>query len=188
MSGMSTNRRKQQARQRGAQQRAARQARRERAAELFAQGRSQAEVARELDVSGQSASRWHTRWQADGATALRTRGPTGRRPKVPDTALAAIEQALLEGALAHGFATDVWTLERIAVVIQGLTGVGLSDPSVWRLLRERLGWTVQRPERKAKERDEQAIQHWVAHEWPRIKKGRARNRPGLSSSTNRASR
>jgi transposase len=185
---MSTNRRKQQARQRATQERAARQARRERAAELFARGRSQAEVARQLDVSRQSASRWHTRWQADGTTALRTRGPTGRRPKVPDTALEAIEQALLEGALTHGFPTDVWTLDRIAVVIQGLTGATLSNPSVWRLLRGRLGWTVQRPERQATERDEQAIQHWVAHEWPRIKKGHAQHRPGSSSSTSRASR
>jgi transposase len=78
---MSTNRRKQQARQRAVKERAARQARRERAAELFAQGRTQAEVARQLDVSRQSASRWHARWQADGTTALRTRGPTGRRPR-----------------------------------------------------------------------------------------------------------
>jgi transposase len=188
MPAMSTNRRKQQARQRGAQQRAERQARRERAAELFAQGRSQAEVARELDVSRQSASRWHTRWQADGATALRTRGPTGRRPKVGDDQLEGIEQALVEGALAHGFATDMWTLDRIATVIQGLTGVALSNPSVWRLLRGRLGWSVQRPQRQAKERDDEAIQHWVAHEWPRIKKGPAQNRPGSSSSTSRASR
>jgi transposase len=188
MPAMSTNRRKQQARQRGAQQRASRQVRRERAAELFAQGRSQAEVARQLDVSRQSASRWHAGWQASGATALRTRGPTGRRPKVADDQLEGIERALLEGALAHGFATDVWTLDRIAVLIQGLTGVALSNPSVWRLLRERLGWSVQRPQRQAKERDEEAIQHWVAHEWPRIKRGRAQNRPGSSSSTNRASR
>ena len=134
---MSTNRRKQQARQRAAQERVARQGRRERAAQLFAQGRTQAEVARQLDVSRQSASRWHTRWQADGTTALRTRGPTGRRPKVPDTALEGIEQALLEGALAHGFPTEVWTLDRIAVLIQGLTGVALSNPSVWRLLHQR---------------------------------------------------
>jgi transposase len=185
---MSTNRRKQQARQRAAKERAARQARRERAAELFAQGHSQAEVARELDVSRQSASRWHAGWRADGTTALRSRGPTGRRPKVPDSALEPIERALLEGALAHGFPTDVWTLERIAVVIQGLTGVQLSNPSVWRLLRGRLGWTVQRPQRQAKERDEEAIQHWVTHQWPRIKRGHAQNRPGLSSSTSRASR
>ena len=185
---MSTNRRKQQARKRGVRQRAERQARRERAAELFAQGRTQAEVAAELDVSRQSASRWHARWQADGTAALRTRGPTGRPPKVPDTALEGVEQALLEGALAHGFATDIWTLERIAVVIQGLTGVALSNPSVWRLLRERLGWSVQRPQRQAKERDEEAIQHWVAHEWPRSNKGPAQDRPGLSSSTNQAAR
>ena len=185
---MSTNRRKQQARQRGARQRAERQARRERAAELFAQGRSQAEVARELDVSRQSASRWHAGWHAAGAPGLQSRGPTGRRPKVADDQLEAIQQALLEGALAHGFTTDVWTLDRIAVVIQGLTGVALSNPSVWRLLRHRLGWSVQRPQRQAKERDQEAIQHWVAHEWPRIKKGPARNRPGLSSSTNQASR
>jgi transposase len=113
-----------QARARAAQEQAARQARRERAAELFAQGRTQAEVARELDVSRQSASRW----QADGTAALRMRGPTGRRPKIPDSALEGIEQALLEGALAHGFPTDVWTLDRIAVVIQGLTAVRRARP------------------------------------------------------------
>jgi transposase len=185
---MSTNRRKQQARQRAARERTERQARRERAAELFAQGRSQAEVARDLDVSRQSASRWHAGWQAAGTTGLQSRGPTGRRPKIADAQLAVIEQALLQGALAHGFATDVWTLDRIGVVIQGLTGVRLSNPSVWRLLVGRLGWSVQRPQRQAKERDEEAIQHWVAQEWPRSKKGRAQNRPGLSSSTSRASR
>jgi transposase len=187
MPGMPTNRRKQTPQARAARDRLARQARRERAAELFAQGRSQAQVARELDLSRQSASRWHARWQADGTTALRTRGPTGRRPKVADDQLEGIQQALLEGALAHGFDTDVWTLERIAVVIQDLTGVELSNPSVWRLLRGRLGWTVQRPQRQAKERDQQAIQHWVAHAWPRSNRGRAQRRPGLSSSTSRAS-
>jgi transposase len=185
---MSTNRRKQQARARATQARAARQGRRERAAELFAQGLSQVEVARQLDVSRQSASRWHAGWQASGTTGLQSRGPTGRRPKVADDQLEGIEQALLEGALAHGFPTDVWTLDRIALVIQGLTGVQLSNPSTWRLLRQRLGWTVQRPTRQAKERDDQAVQHWVAHEWPRIKRGQPQNRPGLSSSTNPASR
>jgi transposase len=170
---MSPNRRKQPTQQRAAGDRLARQARRERAAELFTQGRSQTQVADQLGVSRQSAGRWHAGWRADGTQALRSRGPTGRRPKVPDHALDAIEQALLEGALAHGFDTDVWTLDRIAVVIQDLTGVALSNPSVWRLLRGRLGWSVQRPQQQAKERDEQAIQHWVQHEWPRIKKGRA---------------
>jgi transposase len=47
-----------------------------------------------------------------------------------------------------GFPTQVWTLDRIAVVIHGQTGVALSNTSVWRLLRGRLGWSAQRPQRQ----------------------------------------
>ncbi|WP_405968181.1 winged helix-turn-helix domain-containing protein [Streptomyces sp. NBC_00015] len=52
------------------------------------------------------------------------------------------------------------------------TGVVLSRASVWRLLTGRLGWSLQRPERRAVERDESEIARWIAHEWPRIKRGR----------------
>jgi transposase len=62
-------------------------------------------------------------------------------------------------------------LDRVVQVIQRTTGVWLSRPSAWRLLTQRLGWSLQRPERQARERDEEAIARWVAHEWPRIKKG-----------------
>jgi transposase len=122
--------------------RAARQARRMRAAELFAQGRSQAEVARELGVSRESARRWHERWRTGGADALQSRGRTGPDPKLADAQLPGIEQALLEGAKAAGFDNDLWTLDRIAVVIERLTGVRLPAGSVWRLLHQRLGWSA----------------------------------------------
>jgi transposase len=168
--------------------RVAREARRLRAAELFAQGRSQAEVAGELGVSRQSAHVWHTAWRQGGVDALRSRGPTGPAPKLSDAQLAQIEEALLAGAMANGFDTDLWTLERVAVVITQLTGVRHHPGHVWVILRRRLGWTLQRPERRASERDEEAIARWVAHEWPRIKKGQPQNRPGSSSSTNRPSR
>jgi len=171
-----------------AEERAAREARRLQAAELYAQGHTQAEVARELGVSRQAVSRWHARFEQGGVDALRSRGPSGPDPKVSDVQLAKVEQVLLEGAIAAGFDTDLWTLERVAVVIERLAGVGYHPGHVWSILHKRLGWTVQRPERRAIERDEQAIQHWVQHEWPRIKKGQPRNRPGLSSSTNRPSR
>jgi transposase len=90
--------------------------------------------------------------------------------------------------MANGFDTDLWTLERVAVVITQLTGVRYHPGHVWSILRHRLGRTLQRPERRARERDEQTIARWVQQEWPRIKKGPAQNRPGLSSSTNRPSR
>ena len=171
-----------------AEQRAALEARRLQAAELFAQGRSQAEVAHELGVSRQSAHVWHARFTQGGVDALRSRGPTGPDPRLSVAQLATVEEALLAGAMANGFDTDLWTLERITVVIAQRTGVRYHPGHVWVILRQRLGWTLQRPERRASERDEEAIQRWVAQAWPRIKKGPPQKRPGSSSSTNRPSR
>jgi transposase len=175
-------------RSRPAEERAALEARRLQAAELFAEGRTRAEVAQRLGVSRQSAHVWHAAWRQGGVDALRSRGPSGPDPKLSAAQLAKVEQALLQGARANGFATDLWTLERVAVVITQLTGVRYHPGHVWVILRHRLGWTLQRPERRASERDEEAITRWVQQEWPRIKKGQPQNRPGSSSSTNRPSR
>ena len=122
-----------------AEQRAARQARRLQAAELFAQGRSQAEVAHQLGVSRQSAHVWHTRFEQGGVDALRSRGPTGPDPKLSDAQLAQVQEALLAGAMANGFDTDLWTLERITVVITQLTGVRHHPGHVWSILRHQFG-------------------------------------------------
>ncbi|MER6434443.1 winged helix-turn-helix domain-containing protein [Streptomyces sp900105245] len=62
-------------------------------------------------------------------------------------------------------------MERVGVVVERVAGVVLSRESMWRLLTGRLGWSPQRPERRAIERDESEIARWIAHEWPRIKKG-----------------
>ena len=75
---------------------------------------------------------------------------------------------LLEGATANGFTGELWTLDRIATVIERLTGVRHHPAHVWALLRHRLGWTVQRPARRAAERDQAAIDGWVKERWPRI--------------------
>jgi transposase len=146
------------------------QARRLRAAELFAARVHAAEVARQLGVSRQAASRWHAAWKAGGANALASRGPTGPMPRLSDAQLVEVEQALRKGAVANGFVGQLWTLDRIALVIGRLTGVRHHPAHVWAILRYRLGWTVQRPRRRAAERDQAAIDHWVAADWPRIKK------------------
>ena len=101
-----------------------------------------------------------------------TVGPTGHTPRLSDAQLAAVRQALRQGARAHGFDTDHWTLERIATVIEQETGVAYHPGHVWKLLRRRLGWRLQRPARRAIERDEQAIRRWVESDWPRIRQKR----------------
>jgi transposase len=115
------------------------ESRRLRAAELFAAGVHQAEVARQLDVSAQAVSVWHGRWQRGGPEALQSRGPSRPSPRLSDAQLATVEQALLEGATANRFTGELWTLERIAMVIERLTGVRYHPAWVWALLRHRLG-------------------------------------------------
>ena len=159
------------------------EARRLRAAELFAAGVRQAEVARQLEVSAQAVSVWHRRWWAGGSDGLRSRGPSGPPPRLSDAQLATVEQALLEGATANGFTGELWTLDRVAVVIERLTGVRYHPAWVWALLRHRLGWSVQRPRRRAAERDEAAIQRWVKERWPAIKQTPNDAEPAWSSST-----
>jgi transposase len=153
------------------------------AAELFAAGVRQAQVARQLEVSAQAVSVGHARWKEGGTDALRSRGPSGPTPRLSDAQLATVEQALLKGAGAHGFTGELWTLDRIAIVIERLTGVRYHPAWVWALLRHRLGWSAQRPVRRAAERDQAAIDRWVKERWPQIKQTPNGAEPAWSSST-----
>jgi transposase len=94
-----------------------------------------------------------------------------------------VEAVLLQGTTANGFTGELWTLERIATVIERLTGVRYHPAWVWALLHHRLGWTVQRPKRRAAERDHDAIDRWVKKDWPRIKQTPNGAEPAWSSST-----
>ena len=143
-----------------------------RAARLFEQGTSQTEVAHRLGTSRQNAHRWHRHWQQGGRAALRAAGRAGRTPKLDARARRQVERALLQGALAHGFDSDLWTCKRVVIVIERLTGVRHHPSHAWRILRA-MGWTLQRPERRAAERDEDAIARWVKQDWPRIRQKRA---------------
>jgi transposase len=139
--------------------------RRLRAADLFAHGATQAEVAHTLGASRQSALVWYRRWRAGGAQALQGASRAGRRPRLSADQLDQVEQALMAGARAHGYDTDLWTLARVAQVIQQVTGISYHPGHVWRLLR-RLDWTPQRPARRAVERDDEQIARWIAEDWP----------------------
>lgn len=148
------------------------EARRLRAARLFAKGARQADAVHRLRVSRQTASRWYQAWRRDGEAGLRGAGRAGRKPRLDAAALKRLEAALLQGPTAWGFATHLWTLQRIALVIGKLFHVRYSVPQTWRLLHQ-LGWSRQRPARRARERDEPTIARWVRTTWPRIKKGRS---------------
>jgi len=156
--------------------------RRKQAAKLFRRGKSQADVARELEVSRQSVSRWHADWTSGGTGALRAAGRAGRLPELDQADLRRVERRLERGPLHNGYPTDMWTLQRVAEVIEDETGVAYHPGHVWRLLRQ-MGWSRQRPARRAVERNDEAIANWVKHDWPRIKKTPGAQGPGSASRT-----
>ncbi len=159
------------------------QNRRMAAADMFARGKRQVDVVDKLGVSAQTASRWHRTFLAEGKKGLAGAGRAGRLPKLSDEQLAQVEQALLQGPRANGFPTEMWTLARVANLIETVTGIRYGQTQTWTLLRERLGWSKQRPARRAVERDDEAIATWVKQDWPRIKKARGAAAPGSSSKT-----
>ena len=151
--------------------------RRMRAAEMFRAGKRQVDVAAALGVSAQTASRWHRDWLAGGKQALAGADRAGRKRWLSDERVAEVEVALADGPKANGYPTDMWTLARVAEVIERVTGVRYSQTQTWTILRERLGWTRQRPARRAVERNDEAIERWVKQDWPRIKKAPGAEEP-----------
>jgi transposase len=161
--------------------------RRRHAARLFAAGKeTQGAIARRLGVSRQSVMRWYQAWRQGGRTALRAAGRAGRKPRLSPEQMPEIEAALRQGPRAHGFRTNLWTLSRVARLIKHLTGVQYHPGHVWRLLGA-LEWTLQRPAKRAKERNEAAIEHWKTTRWPVVKKTLGADGPGSSSRTRAAS-
>jgi len=160
--------------------------RRMRAVRLFEEGETQASVARRLGVSRTTAMRWGQAWEEEGREGLRAAGRAGRKPRLSTEQWEDVEVVLLEGPVAFGYATEFWTLPRVAEVIQAVTGVGYHPGHVWRMLRK-LGWSRQKPTTRARERDEQAIERWVKTTWPALKKTPRAKGPRSSSSTRAAS-
>jgi transposase len=144
---------------------AALEARRMQAAQLFAQGHPPATIVHRFQVSWQTASRWYHTWKRHGRARLRAAGRAGRKPRLGARAHRALTAALLQGARSWGFASDLWTLERVVTVIARKFHVPYSLAQTWRLLGQ-LGWSRQRPARRAQERDEGAIARWVRVRWP----------------------
>jgi transposase len=159
--------------------------RRKRAAAMFEKGAMAAEVARRVGVSRQAATRWKSTWQQGGDAALASKGAAGRKPRLNEEQHQQIIDALLEGPVARGYRTHLWTLPRVALLIEDLTGVSYHSGHVWHLLRT-LNFSCQRPTRRAIERDEKKIAHWKRYTWPKLKKKPSGRAAPLSASTRAA--
>lgn len=151
-----------------------REGRRLRAFELKQEGWSQQSIARALGVGKSAVSQWMKRArEGGGKEALRKRFSPGAPPRLDADQRARLFRLLDKGAVAHGFRGEVWTCQRVAQLIKREFGVGYHPAHVSRILK-RMGFSWQKPDRLADQRDEDAIQEWREKRWPELKKGRSR--------------
>jgi transposase len=149
------------------------QNRRHQAVALLEKGFSPVDIAKRLHVDRRSVRRWKAAHRRHGLQGLRARPASGRPPKLDDASKRQLERYLFQGAQAQGFSTPLWTCPRILQVIRRQFHVEYHVDHVGRLLQS-LGWSPQKPERQARERDERGIRRWVKRDWPLIKKKPAR--------------
>lgn len=142
--------------------------RRLRGAKLLARGVTKSEVARQLEVARQTVAAWERRLTEGGHESLK-RGTLGRPRQLEPEQERELGKLLMAGALAAGYPTELWTLPRIGKVIAERFSVEYSNGHLWHLLR-RLGFSCQKPEKRATQRNEEEIVRWKRHTWPGLKK------------------
>jgi transposase len=139
---------------------------RRRAVKLADEGLHRGAICAELDIAPSTAWRW-IKLHRQGELVVEM--SCGRRLRLTPEQVVLLEEKLLSGPEACGYETPLWTLARIADVIFKSTGVCYSTNHISHLMRG-LGWSCQKPARRAKERNEEAIVGWVRDEWPAVKK------------------
>ena len=149
---------------------------------LLQEGMHPSEVAQQLNVCHRSVGRWAKAYAEQGRAGLRKAGRAGRKPRLSGEDLRRLERGLLRGPEALGYETPLWTSGRVADLIEREFGVRYHPGHVWRIL-VRLGWSCQRAEGRARERNEEAIRHWKKVRGPALKKKPARRGARSSSST-----
>lgn len=145
------------------------EARRMIAARLFVQGKSLTEVAATIGCSKSSASRWRHAWEQGGVKALRPKPNPGPKPKLNPQEQRRLVAALKQGTRHWGYAPAGWTGPLVRDLVRRLFGVLYHVDYIGPLLHK-LGWSAQKPEQRARERNERAIARWRRAELPRLKK------------------
>lgn len=147
-----------------------REGRRLRAWELHEQGWRQCAIAAALGVTSGAVCQWMRRARdGGGPEALRQRKAPGGRSRLSAAQQSQVLAWLREGAEAHGFRGDLWTRKRVAVLIERELGIRYHPGHVSKLLQS-WKWSSQKPDKRARQRDEAAIEEWVKERWPAIKK------------------
>ena len=140
-----------------------------RAGRLLQKGKTVAEIALDVGVARQTVYTWKALFNDGGIDALRAVPSRGRPARLDDAQREDLRRAILQKPTEHGFGTELWTLKRVGVVIKRLHGVKFGQTQIWRILGS-LGFSPQKPNKRAIERNEDVVRSWTRSTWPALKK------------------
>ena len=153
----------------------------------IAAGESDAQVAARFRVTKMSVNRWRRAFVVGGVSALASKGAAGNRPLLTEDQQRELLALIEQGAAAHGYLDQRWTLARLRALIKERFAVDYRSSGGLHEMLTRLGASWQVPTRRAVERDEEAIAAWREETWPDIK-GRPRSAARMSASRTKPAR
>jgi len=142
---------------------------RHRAAIAVLEGMPVVDVASAYQVDRRTICRWLSRFENEGQSGLHRKSGSGRPRKLEELSEQELYNIILQGAVAFGYETDLWTVARLRRVIADEFEIQLSKNTIWRRLRD-AGLTYQKPEREYYEIDEAARKKWLRYEVPKIRR------------------
>ena len=140
-----------------------------RAGRLLQKGKKPAQIALDVGVARQTVYTWKTIFDEGGIDALRAVPLRGRPAQLDAAQLDEVRRAVLQNPTEHGFGTELWTLKRVGVVIKRMHGIKFNQTQIWRILGS-LGFSPQKPDKRAIERNEDVVRNWKRNKWPALKK------------------
>lgn len=155
------------------------------AGRLLKKGKKPSDVAHAVGVARQTVYTWKSVLDEGGIDALRAMPAPGRPARLDEWQLKDLRRTLLQKPSEYGFDTELWTLKRVGLLIQQRYGVKFGLTNIWLILGA-LGFSAQKPERRAIERNPDAVRHWKQHTWAALKKKPSGRGVKSSSSTSQA--
>tara|TARA_B110001454_G_C12658519_1_gene408493 strand:+ start:186 stop:665 length:480 start_codon:yes stop_codon:yes gene_type:complete len=143
--------------------------RRLQAGKMFEKGVSQVRISQKFTVSRAAVCQWYTMWKTDKKKGLKSRGLPGFDSKLTEEKKKKLKNIILNGPIKSGYVTDFWTINRVRAVTKKQLNVDLGYTRIWNTVLS-LGFSCQKPERRARERNEKAIVDWKQNTFPRLKK------------------
>ena len=114
-------------------------------ADFLKQNLSLQEIARQIGCHPTTVMRWRNALLSGGQMALKAKPVPGRPSRLTSKEKKRLVRFLIQGALAHGYPTEVWTTQRIADLIERRWGVKYHRNHVAKILHQ-MGWRYHKPE------------------------------------------